>query len=103
MATFRVEGCLDPGELEGLSSDLREAAGAGCRHLILDLRLSCEQTVHQWSAFRPVLEELTRQGTRLSVEGAHPDLLDGLHSATIEAQMRHLDRQFPHFFTKQLT
>ena len=102
MATFRVEGCLDTLELEDLSSELREAAGAGFRHLILDLRESCEQTPQQWSAFRPVVEELTRQGARLSVEGATPDLLDGLKSATVEAQMRLLDRQFPNFFSKPL-
>lgn len=103
MATFRIEGCLDADELEVLSIDLREAAEAGFHHLILDLHGSCEQSVNQWSAFRPVVEALTLKGARLSVEGADPDLLDGLHSATVEAQMRLLDRQFPRFFSKPLT
>lgn len=102
MATFRVVGFLEPAEFEDLSSDLREAAGAGFRHLILDLRQSSGQTIQHWSAFRPVLDELTQRGTRLSVEGAPADLLDGLHNATIEAQLRHLDRQFPSFFSKSL-
>lgn len=102
-ATYRIQGCLDEEELEGLSVDLTEAAEAGFHHLVLDLHDSCEQSVTQWSAFRPVLEALTRKGARLSVEGAGPDLLAGLHSATVEAQMRLLDRQFPFFFSKQAT
>ncbi len=103
MATFRVEGCLDPQELKDLSGDLKDAADAGYRDLILDLRGSCAQSVSQWSAFRPVVDELTQRGARLSVQGAAPDLLDGLQSATIEAQLRLLDRKFPDFFSKPLT
>jgi hypothetical protein len=101
MATFCVEGCLDPGELEGLSRDLLDAADAGFHHLILDLQASCEQSVHQWRAFRPAIENITQRGARLSVIGATPDLEAGLESAAIEAQMRLLDRTFPDFFRKQ--
>lgn len=101
-ATFQVEGCLDSEELNTLSGELRAAADAGYRHLILDLHKSCEQSVQQWSAFRPVMEELTRSGARLSVEGADPDLRDGLHTACIEAQLRWLEKQQPDFFSKRL-
>jgi len=101
-AIFRVEGCLDSEEMESLSHELREAADAGYRELILDLKNSCEQSLHHWSAFRPVVEQLARLGARLLVQGAPPDLLDGLRYATIEAQMRLLDRQFPDFFSKVL-
>ncbi len=99
-ATFRVEGCLDARELESLSSDLRRAAQSGYRHLILDLNNSCEQSVHHWAAFRPVLEELTSHGAHLTVEGATPDLRDGLQSAAMEAKMRWLERQHPDIISK---
>ena len=101
-ATFRVEGCLNAGELESLSDDLRQAAQAGYRHLILDLHDSCEQSVQQWSAFRPVLDDIGRHGVQLSVEGASPDLRDGLISAALEARMRWLEHQQPDFFSKPL-
>ena len=99
--TFQVEGCLDAGELEYLSQDLLDAADAGFHHLILDLRNSCEQSVSQWSAFKPVLENITWHGGRLSVRGATPDLEAGLKNAAVEAQLRLLDRQYPDFFRKQ--
>ena len=101
MATFRVEGCPDPNELESLSRDLLDAADACFHHLILDLQTSCDQSVHQWWAFRPVIENITQRGARLSVKGATPDLEAGLESAAVEAQMRMLDRKFPDFFRKQ--
>jgi len=101
IATFQVEGCLDAGELECLSRDLLDAADAGFHHLILDLQASCEQSVNQWSAFKPVLENITSRGARLSVRGATPDLEAGLENAAIEAQLRLLDRQYPDFFRKQ--
>ena len=101
MVTFQVEGCLDAGELECLSRDLLEAADAGFHHLILDLQASCEQTLSQWSALKPVLEKITFRGARLSVRGATPDLEAGLENAAVEAQLRLLDRQYPDFFRKQ--
>lgn len=101
MATFRVEGCLDPGELESLSRELVDAADAGCHHLVLDLQASCEQTLNQWWSFRPVLDTITQRGARLSVRGAAPDLEAGLESAALEAQLRMLDRKYPDFFSKQ--
>lgn len=101
-AIFRVEGNLDSEGMESLSYELREAADAGFRDLVLDLEKSAEQSLHHWSAFRPVVEQMAKLGARLSVQGATPDLLDGLRYATIEAQMRLLDRQFPDFFSKVL-
>ena len=101
IATFRVEGCLDQGELECLSRDLLDAADAGFHHLVLDLQASCEQTLNHWWPFRPVLELITQRGARLSVKGANPDLEAGLESAAVEAQLRMLDRKFPDFFRKQ--
>ncbi|MBS2035822.1 hypothetical protein JST97_12610 [bacterium] len=100
-ATFRVEGCLDQGELESLSRELVDAADAGCHHLVLDLQGSCEQSLSHWWSFRPVLDTITLCGARLSVQGAAPDLEAGLESAAVEAQLRMLDRKYPDFFRKQ--
>ena len=100
MATFRMEGCPDQGDLDSLSQDLLDAADAGFHHLILDLRAACEQTPQQWRSLRPVIETITQRGARLSVKGAAPELEAGLENAAIEAQMRMLDRQYPDFFRK---
>jgi len=99
-ATFTVEGSLADEEFLNLGQDLREAAGAGYRHLVLDLSQCQRDSLHDWAPFRPVVEDLTHQGTRLSVLGAAPEILEGLHSATVEAQMRWLERQCPGFFSK---
>lgn len=101
-ATFRVEGCLDADELGRLGTELGEAARAGYRHVVLDLSGSCEQSPQQWFSFLPVVNLLAEHGTRLSVEGAHPDLVEGLRHASVEAQLRWLERQDPECFLKTL-
>lgn len=99
-ATFLVEGCLRSEQLVKLSRDLKDAANDGYRHLVLDLRLDCETSLHDWEAFAPVVEHLTRRGASLDVRGGSPDLRDGLQSAALIAQMRILEEQAPECFAK---
>ena len=93
---------MDADELARLGRELSDAATAGYRQLVLDLSSSCEQSPQQWFAFLPTVDLLARYGAQLSVEGAHPDLLEGLRHAAVEAQLRWLERQDPDCFLKTL-
>ena len=100
IATFRLEGQLGQDEIQQLGQQLREASDSGYRHMVLDLSASETQSLQQWSPLRTVVEELTHRGARLSVKGATPEVLEGLHNVTVEAQMRWLERQCPDYFDK---
>lgn len=87
-------------EFGQLSQDLQEANDAGCEHLVLDFS-GCEpQTLQQWTPLRPLVAELTRRRVRLTLEGASPEVAEGLHNATVEARLRNLELQCPDFFSK---
>lgn len=102
-ATFTVEGSLSDREFFEMARTVREAARNGSRHLVLDLSRCQRRSLLEWSSFREVVEDLTRNGVRLSVVGAAHEVLEGLHNATVEAQMRWLERQCPGFFSKPVS